>query len=121
MKKILFLLPLLHAASTPIHAHVIIATTSFENETVAAQYIDTGDASVDHDLINNSGQSPVDSTVITELGYDASYVNSRGSIGLTDGDFVGVTSFTGTVGSFTDGSQGYQMSDMDGRMVLSRS
>ena len=38
--------------------------------------------------------------------------------GLTDGDFVGVSSFTGTVGSYADGSQGYQMGDVDGIMVV---
>ncbi|MEL6887063.1 MAG: hypothetical protein AAFP87_21345, partial [Pseudomonadota bacterium] len=39
---------------------------------------------------------------------------TRGDVGLSDGDFVGVTDFTGTVGAFTDGVQGYQISDPDG-------
>ena len=49
----------------------------------------------------------------SDLGYDASYI-STGGVGLTDGDYFGVTSYSSTVGSYTDGSQGYQMSDVDG-------
>ena len=52
-----------------------------------------------------------------ELGF-ASYYYSTGSNGLTDGDYVGVTSFTGAVGSYTDGSQGFQMQDTDGIMEV---
>ncbi|MEO1438701.1 MAG: hypothetical protein AAFV80_24380, partial [Bacteroidota bacterium] len=37
---------------------------------------------------------------------------------LTDGDFVGATDFTGAVGAFTAGLQGYQISDPDGEMVV---
>ncbi len=100
----------------------LIASTGFENETPASQYADTGNQAVDHDLVNNVGESPVDSTSSSttagDLGFDASYVNTRNDVGLTDGDFVGVTSFTGTVGSYVEGSQGYQMSDADGKMVL---
>ena len=48
-----------------------------------------------------------------DLPYAASYI-STGGVGLTDGDYFGVTDYTGTVGAFTDGSQGYQMSDTDG-------
>ena len=49
----------------------------------------------------------------SDLGYSASYV-STGGVGLTDGDYFGVTDYASTVGAFTDGSQGYQMSDTDG-------
>ena len=49
----------------------------------------------------------------SDLGYTASYV-STGGVGLTDGDYFGVTDYASTVGAFTDGSQGYQMSDTDG-------
>jgi hypothetical protein len=99
------------------NAGVLVAGTSFENAFVGAQYMDTGDASMDHDLINNAGQSVVDFTADgTEMGFDAYYRNTRNSNGLTDGDFVGATDFTGAVGSFTDGTQGYQMSDADGTM-----
>jgi len=97
----------------------VIASTSFENAFVGDQYVDTGDASVDHDLVNNASQSVVDFTYDgSEMGFDAYYRNTRGSVGLTDGDWVGATDFTGTVGSFTDGVQGYQMSDADGTMGL---
>ncbi len=93
---------------------------SFEDETPGSQYVDTGNAAVDHDLVNNAGESPVDSTSATTtagtLGFDATYVNTRNDVGLTDGDFVGVTNFTGDVGAFTDGTQGYQLQDADGLM-----
>ncbi|MEM8554802.1 MAG: ExeM/NucH family extracellular endonuclease [Pseudomonadota bacterium] len=94
----------------------------FDSESTGGFYTDTGDANVDHDLINNAGEAPVDSEVSGidlngQLAFDASYVNTRNSSGLTDGDFVGVTSFTGRVGSYTSGTQGYQMSDTDGLMV----
>ena len=99
----------------------IIASQSFELEPApGGQYIDTGEASVDHDLVNNPNQPIIDSTAASAgtLGFDASYQNTRNSIGLTDGDFAGVTNFTGQVGSFTNGSQGYQFNDTDGRHTL---
>jgi len=97
----------------------VIAETSFEEPAaVGGQYTDTGDPAVDHDLVNNTGEPLVDFTSThSEIGFDSRYVNTRNSNGLTDGDFVGVTNFTGTVGSFTDGSQGFQISDPDGKMV----
>jgi len=49
----------------------------------------------------------------SDLDYTASYI-STGSVGMTDGDYFGVTSYATTVGTFTDGDQGYQMSDTDG-------
>ena len=52
-----------------------------------------------------------------DLGYTASYI-STGSNGLTDGDYFGVTNYASTVGAFTDGDQGYQMSDSDGIIQL---
>jgi len=48
-----------------------------------------------------------------DLGYTTSYITNGGS-GLTDGDYFGVTNYASTVGAFTDGDQGYQMSDTDG-------
>ena len=96
----------------------VIAETSFEEPGTGGRYTDTGDPLVDHDLVNNPGEAPVDFTSTGgEIGFDSRYVNTRDSEGLTDGDFVGVTDFTGTVGSFTDGSQGFQISDPDGKMV----
>ncbi|MGD8969489.1 MAG: ExeM/NucH family extracellular endonuclease, partial [Anaerolineae bacterium] len=81
------------------------------------QYTDTGDAGTDHALVNNAGEAPVNYTSVGgELGFSSYYYNTRGDVGLTDGDWVGVTSFTGVVGSYPDGSQGFQMSDADGAM-----
>jgi hypothetical protein len=98
----------------------VIAFTSFENAFVGAQYQDTGDASMDHDLVNNAGQSDVDFLADgVEIGYDSQYFNTRNDVGLTDGDFVGATNFTGTVGAFTDGVQGFQLQDADGLMRTS--
>lgn len=97
---------------------------TFDGETTnGGIYTDTGDAASDHDLVNNDGAAPVDSVVSGidvdgSLGFDASYVNTRDDVGLTDGDYVGVANYTGTVGAFTSGAQGYQMSDADGQMVL---
>ena len=97
----------------------VIASTSFENAFVGDRYVDTGDAAADHDLVNNAGQSVVDFMDDgVEMGYDAYYRNSRNDVGLTDGDFVGATDFAGTVGSFTDGVQGYEMQDADGTMGM---
>ncbi len=106
-------------------AGTILASTSFENEPVFpnVQYRDTGDAAVDHDLVNNADEPVVDSTTASsdagDLGFDARYENTRDGVGLTDGDFVGVTDFTDTVGAYTDGVQGYQLSDVDGKMIVS--
>ena len=96
----------------------LVAGTSFELATSGGQYVDTGDASEDHALDNNAGQSDVNFTAAGgELGF-ASYYYATGSNGLTDGDFVGATGFTGVVGAFTDGSQGFQMQDTDGIMEV---
>ncbi|MBX2826617.1 MAG: choice-of-anchor I family protein [Flavobacteriaceae bacterium] len=119
MKKItLFALAFLGCLST-LTAQV--AATSFEEPPVpGGQYTDTGDASTAHDLINNAGEPEVDFTTTGgEMGYNATYVpyDTPGS-GLTDGDFVGTTDFTGDVTAYTDGANGYQMSDADGNMIL---
>jgi len=115
MKNVLFVGALAALAGTASAG--VIASTSFENAFVGNQYHDLGDAAFDHDLVNNAGESVVDFLDDgTEMGVDAYYRNTRGSNGLTDGDFVGASDFTGTVGAYTDGVQGYQMSDADGTM-----
>ena len=54
-----------------------------------------------------------------EMGFDARYVPyDIPSNGLTDGDFVGVTEFTGDVTAYTDGTQGYGIGDADGNYIL---
>jgi len=106
------------AAILTIPQNMLLGATSFEEGTAGTQYFDTGDETMDHDLINNPGESEVDFiSTGGEIGYDASYISTGGE-GLTDGDFVGVSNFTGNVTAFTDGVQGYQMSDTDGVMVL---
>jgi len=103
-----------------------IAATSFENEAVGNSYSDTNtNGLVDHDLVNNSGQSHVDSTATSttagNLGFDAAYVNTRNdSGGMSGGAKVGVCAF-GTVDPFEgypDGNHGYIMGDSNGKMVL---
>lgn len=95
----------------------VFAGTSFEEPTTGGQYTDTGDPLTDHALINNAGEAPVNYTSIGgEIGFSSFYFNTRNSTGLTDGDFVGVTNFVGTVGAYTDGTQGFQIGDPDGKM-----
>jgi len=97
----------------------LIAIASFEEPPVfkGVQYTDTGDASQEHQLFNNPEEPWVEHTdPINELGFLAFYENTRDGVGLTDGDFVGVTDFVGAVGQYTDGFQGYQMGDPDGLM-----
>jgi len=101
----------------------IIAHTSFENEATGAKYYDTGTAGTSHDLVNNTGQAPVDSTASSttagDLGFDASFANTRADLqGMTDGVVVGVSNAAEFVGSYADGSQGYIMRDPDGKMVV---
>lgn len=97
---------------------------TFDQEADAGfNYTDLDDAGADHDLVNNDGDQHVDSEGTAhedngQLGFDASYVNSRGDVGLTDGDFVGVGNYSGDVGAFTSGDQGYELSDTDGQMIL---
>lgn len=93
----------------------VLYSTSFENtDALGGKYYDTGDAGVAHDLVNNAGEAWVDVD-----GMDAAYIPfDPASVGLTDGDYVGVTNYTGNVGAFYDGDQGYQMSDTDGIMTL---
>ncbi len=95
-----------------------IAYTSFEEPSTGGKYYDTGDHTMDHALQNNTGEASVNYTSGgNEMGFSSYYYNTLNDTGLTDGDFVGVTDFTNTVGYFPDGVQGFQMSDIDGYMV----
>jgi len=93
-----------------------IAGTSFEEPGTAAQ------TTTNTSFGSATGLSFT--SVGGELGFSTSWNDTRstGSGGPVDGgesgDFLGVTDFTGDVGSFTDGSQGYQWNDPDGEMVL---
>ncbi len=120
MKKITFTIALLFAGA--ISFAQIAASTSFEEPGIVpgVQYTDTGDPNVAHDLVNNAGEPEVDFTSTGgEMGFNARYEPyDTPSVGLTDGDWVGVTDFTGDVATFTDGSQGYGMGDIDGNYIL---
>ncbi|WP_313112885.1 T9SS type A sorting domain-containing protein [Aequorivita sediminis] len=99
-----------------------IASTSFEEpEVFAGKYTDTGDPNVAHDLINNANEPLVNFTSTgIELGFKASYIPyDTPGVGSTDGDYVGVTKTkpSSTV-TFTDGANGYRMSDTDGNFIL---
>ena len=52
----------------------------------------------------------------SDVSFGASYTTTN-STGLA-GDYFGVTSYATTVGAFTEGTQGYQMSDTDGIATL---
>ena len=100
----------------------VLYLQSFENpDDLGGQYQDAtvNGGAFDHDLVNYEGLSSVDG-----VGFDASFISTGESqVGLTDGDFVGVTDYmgSGSPGGFTDGEQGYQLSDTDGIMVLTLS
>lgn len=97
-----------------------IRYTSFEEPPVFpdSQYVDQGDASVDHALLNYENHPYVNYTSTgTELGFTSYYYNTRNGDGLTDGDWVGVTNYATVVGSYPDGSQGFELSDCDGMMT----
>jgi len=99
----------------------VVAYTSFEDPfTIASvKYNDTGDASVSRYLWNNANEPHIahNQTNGSEMGFTL-YYTSTGGVGLTDGDYFGTINYTGTVGNFTDGNNGYQMSDVDGIATL---
>ena len=100
----------------------VVGYTSFEDPfTIASvKYTDTGDASVSRYLWNNGTSEPHiahNQTNGSEMGFTL-YYTSTGGVGLTDGDYFGTINYTGTVGNFTDGNNGYQMSDVDGIATL---
>lgn len=117
--KNICLLPLLLAN---VFSFSQIAHTSFEEPDVfSIEYTDTGDPNVAHDLINNSNEPLVDFiTTGGEIGFNARYepYDSPGT-GLSDGDSVGVTDDPPTNSDpYTDGLQGYELSDIDGNFIL---
>ena len=99
----------------------VVAHTSFEDPfTISSvKYTDTGDDSIDRYLWNNLNQPHVshNQSSGSEMGFSL-YYESNGGVGLTDGDYFGTVNYTGTVGNFTDGNNGYQMSDVDGVTTL---
>ena len=99
----------------------VVAYTSFEEPfTISSvKYTDTGNESIDRYLWNNANEPHVahNQTTGSEMGFSL-YYESNGGVGLTDGDYFGTINYTGTVGNFTDGDNGYQMSDVDGITTL---
>ncbi|MEE2606459.1 MAG: hypothetical protein VX402_01355, partial [Candidatus Thermoplasmatota archaeon] len=99
----------------------VVAYTSFEDPfTISSvKYTDTGSDSVSRYLWNNANEPHIahNQTIGAEMGFTL-YYTSTGGVGLTDGDYFGTVNYTGTVGNFTDGTKGYQMSDVDGIATL---
>ena len=118
MKKITILTALFISAVS----FAQVAGTSFEEpEAISGKYFDTEDPNAAHPLLNNAGQPLLNyDSVGGELGFKSFYVPyDTPDIGLTDGDFVGVSSFTpSTDVLFTDGEKGFQMNDLDGNMIV---
>ena len=114
----IFALMSVSAAAAP----VLIAGTSFENELVGTKYEDGGDATVNHTLVNNPGQSTVNSTITSanagDLGFSASYVFTGDTSGMADGADVGVVGDTSDVGHYSAGVQGYEISNSDSDYIL---
>jgi len=90
----------------------VIQSESFETYTTGSGYYVDADAVTDHWLVN------YDDHTVSGTGWGTYYTNTRNGSGLSDGDYFGVTSYDGAVGSFTDGVQGFQMSDVDGMATL---
>jgi len=99
----------------------VVGYTSFEDPfTIASvKYTATGSESVSRYLWNNANEPHIahNQTNGSEMGFTL-YYTSTGGVGLTDGDYFGTVNYTGTVGNFTDGNNGYQMSDVDGIATL---
>jgi MYXO-CTERM domain-containing protein len=89
----------------------LLYSESFEDpDMLGGKYYDTQDVATDHWLFNNDGEAAVNGA-----NSFSTYYISTGGVGLGDGDYFGVTDYTGGgVGSYYDGVQGYQMSDVDG-------
>ena len=89
----------------------ILYEQGFEDESwLGSKYYDYSGESGGHWLTNNAGEAWVNGP-----GFNA-WVDGDG---LADGDYIGVTDYTGGgVGSWYEGSQGYQISDTDGAFEL---
>lgn len=115
----LFLNAIALTLGVPAQAEIIEGTSFEEPNAVGGIYTDTGDAAIDHFLVDNAGEPVVNyNSVGGEIGFQSFYGNTRNGVGLTDGDNVGVTSNNSVVTSYTDGSQGFQIQDADGVMSI---
>jgi len=125
MKKKYYLIVIMLFGYSTINAQV---GTSFSEPLGATlDYIDTGEAYLTHQLINNAGQGTVNHTNLGgELGFNTMFTPSRtgagGTDGLTDGDTVGVYDSSMVVAS-TDVSSwstgnAYIIEDTDGMLTI---
>ena len=114
MMRLLTLLTITVMLSVGASAQTVLGFTSFEEPGTGGQYTDASGLTTPHALVNNPGEAPVN---FTSTGGELGFQSFHEDDGLADGDFVGVTNFTGAVGSYTDGTQGFQMSDTDGEMI----
>ncbi len=89
----------------------ILYEQGFEDTSwLGGKYFDYSGETGDHWLTNNTGESWVNGP-----GFSA----WADGDGLADGDYIGVTDYTGGgLGSWYEGSQGYQISDTDGDFEL---
>ncbi len=94
---------------------VVIAGTSFEEPADGGSSSDADTS--DHELSNVDGSTVMHTSVGGELGFRSFFANSNGNDGVS-GDFIGVTNFTGDVGAFDDGVQGYEIVDPDGDLTV---
>ena len=91
-----------------------------EHPVTSALYYDTEDPSLPHPLTNNPDQPLLNVDALgPALGYQASYIPyDQDSTGFGDGDHVGITDSQNMVGAFSQGNQGYIMSDIDVNFIL---
>ncbi len=134
MAPILSTILLLLTSTTP-DASVLLdgqypfARCSFEDclWTPYSRYLDSGDPDQDHQLTNNPFDPVTECSdprvewtpTGDEIGFTAWYTSTGGE-GLTDadGDYFGVTEYTGYFDAYPDGQRGYQMCDTDGIVEL---
>ena len=94
---------------------------NFEQQSVYnSLYYDLDDPNSPHSLVNNPDEPLLNfSGQGNNLGYSAFYVPyDDPSTGLSDGDHVGITDDTGITGAWSEGNQGYVLSDIDGNFIL---
>lgn len=105
----------------------VIAATSFEHETPGGRH---SDAATDGRVLplgvwvdtTNAGGGLVDSTadsaVAGDLGFDLWWRNTREQLGLSDGNLIGVTYLTASVGTPDATVRGYQFDKPKGTAQL---
>ncbi|MDG1063008.1 MAG: T9SS type A sorting domain-containing protein [Flavobacteriaceae bacterium] len=119
MKYLFFYSFFIFGTFSQVRAQII--STSFEGIPCPnALYFDPMDPATPHPL-DNQNEQPILNWPETnqELGFNAYYSPyDQASVGLSDGDSVGITDRTTIVGGFSEGTQGYEISDCDGNYTL---